>query len=115
MGKGSQNEIHPFAPRAHQEAALERIAELRDDGEQRALVVLAPGLGKTAVAAHDVAQFEQEIERPATVLYVSHQSVILDQTRKTFEATLGARRRLGRFDGKTHDVDAEILFDGDDE
>jgi superfamily II DNA or RNA helicase len=37
---------HPFAPRPHQTEALEKLAQLRDDGIQRALVVLAPGLAR---------------------------------------------------------------------
>jgi superfamily II DNA or RNA helicase len=90
--------------------ALANLARHREAGEPKALVVLASGLGKTAVSAFDVSQFEREVGRRVRVLYLAHQSVILDQARRTFADVLGPDRSHGRFDGELHDHDADLLF-----
>jgi superfamily II DNA or RNA helicase len=99
-----------FDPRPHQHEALRNLSRLREQGEQRALVVMASGLGKTVVAAHDALQFEREVGRRSRAVYLSHQSVILDQARSTFRAILGSDRTYGRFDGEKRDPKADILF-----
>ena len=99
-----------ITPRPHQLDALRRLRVLRGDGEQKALVVMASGLGKTYVSAFDAAQFEAEAGEPIRVLYLTHQSVILAQASATFGRVFGTDRTYGRFDGEIRETGAEFTF-----
>lgn len=99
-----------ITPRPHQEEALKRLRALRAEGETKALVVMASGLGKTYLSALDVAQFEAVADGPARVLYLSHQSVILEQARRSYGRVFGSARRYGRFDGEVQDRQGDLLF-----
>lgn len=64
-------------PTPIQEEALLSLALLREEGERRALAILATGMGKTYLAAFDSREFSR-------VLFLAHRREILDQARKTF-------------------------------
>ncbi len=86
-----------YTPRPYQQACLRKTREVRRQGKNRALVVMASGLGKTVVAAFDV---KQQLEQSGgRVLYLCHQNDILKQARKTFEAVLGDDYSYGDFHG----------------
>ena len=97
-------------PRPHQIAAIEELARLRNRGENRALAIMASGLGKTYLAAFDSLRFQGTLGKPIRVLYLSHQGVILEQASQSFKRVYGAKRRFGRFDGEVRDRAAELLF-----
>lgn len=97
-------------PRPHQVAALERLADVRQRGDVRALAVMASGLGKTYLAALDAAQFEKQRDRPIRVLYLSHQHIILEQGREAFRRVFGPARSFGLFVGGQHDMDVDFVF-----
>ncbi len=91
-------------PNPAQREALRQLAELRARGERRAAVIAATGLGKTFLAAFDVAA-----SRARHVLYVSHRLEHLTQARKAFGRVL-RDRRLGLVGGGYEAGDAEIIF-----
>jgi superfamily II DNA or RNA helicase len=97
-------------PRPYQVEALDSLATLRSQGEQRALVVMASGLGKTYVAALDAERFQAKLDRPMRALYLSHQAVILEQALRSFRRVFGDYRSYGRFDADHHDLEADFLF-----
>jgi HKD family nuclease/predicted house-cleaning noncanonical NTP pyrophosphatase (MazG superfamily) len=78
---GDRAEIRP---REVQELALRELERLRQDGETRALVVAATGLGKTFLAAFDA----REAER---VLFVAHREELLRQAEAAFKAVYPTR------------------------
>ena len=84
-----------ITPRPSQRAALDALAAHRAAGHSRGLIVMATGLGKTWVAAFDVAQFCSTPGRRARVLVIAHRVELLVQTGKTFAQ---------------HDPDAKIRF-----
>ncbi|MEX2209582.1 MAG: DEAD/DEAH box helicase family protein [Patescibacteria group bacterium] len=87
-----------------QEDCLREIAYARDQGEQRALVVLASGMGKTRIAAKDVSNFF--IENPnSRVLYLCHQNEILRQAEQEFRGVLGSPHSYGQFAGHEKEFD----------
>ena len=73
-------------PYDYQADGLGKLDIVRAKGKRRALAVMATGLGKTALAAFDVEQFSQG--RKIKVLYICHQTSILEQAQPTFSAVL---------------------------
>jgi superfamily II DNA or RNA helicase/transcriptional regulator with XRE-family HTH domain len=102
--------VHGIAPYPHQTEVLSNLAALRESGHSSALVVMASGLGKTVIAALDVAAFEGSARRPSRVLYLSHQSAMLHQTRRLFERVFGAARTYGEVAGSTREGDRDFVF-----
>ena len=75
-------------PRDVQVEALSALRTSRAAGEQRALVVLATGLGKTFLAAFDVQQFAEAHGRTPRVLLLAHRRELLTQAARTFRQVL---------------------------
>ena len=86
------------SPRPAQQLALRELERLRADGQRRALVIAATGLGKTWLAAFDARPF-------ARVLFIAHRRALLQQAEAAFRAArpgdsvgyvLGARLEFDR-------------------
>jgi superfamily II DNA or RNA helicase/diadenosine tetraphosphate (Ap4A) HIT family hydrolase len=95
----------PPVPNALQLAALTSLAQSRRDGRQRALVVMATGLGKTLVAALDINAFRAEYGRPPRVLVVAHRHELLAQVQQTLRRTW-PEARFGWFSGRAVSTNA---------
>lgn len=89
---------------------LDAIQEARARGQERALVQMATGLGKTTVAAADAKRFLED-NPGARVLFLSHQNRISDQARERFEMILGSEYSFGNFSGEEQDFhEVDCLF-----
>jgi superfamily II DNA or RNA helicase/diadenosine tetraphosphate (Ap4A) HIT family hydrolase len=100
-------------PHEVQREALIKLAEARDEGRRRALVVLATGLGKTWLAVLDYAQLWDELGRMPRLLFVAHRREILRQAASAFRALLRARgssARVGWCLEEQADVTADLVF-----
>jgi superfamily II DNA or RNA helicase/HKD family nuclease len=97
------------SPRAVQREALEALARHRTNGHDRALVVLATGLGKTYLAAFDVEAFEQAMGRRARILFVAHRMELLRQAARTFRHIF-PNRAVGFVTGSVQEFDAQMIF-----
>jgi superfamily II DNA or RNA helicase len=86
-----------YVPLPHQQAALRRLDHKRRQGGTTSLVVMASGLGKTALAAFDVRRWLKR--QGGRVLYLCHQNEILAQARATFQEILGPNYVYGYFHG----------------
>lgn len=90
--------LHPILaaesvrPHLVQSEALNALAEIRDKGAKRGLVVLPTGLGKTYLAAFDAAKFS------GRTLFIVHNNEILHQASSTFQRVM-ANRTVGLFHG----------------
>ncbi|QSQ24641.1 DUF3427 domain-containing protein [Pyxidicoccus parkwayensis] len=91
-------------PSPAQREALQKLAELRARGERRAAVIAATGLGKTYLAAFDVAA-----SRARRVLYVSHRLEHLTHARRSFAQVLRGHR-LGVVGGGYLELNADVIF-----
>jgi len=112
-----EEEAEPLAPPPDphevQDAALASLAETRAMGHRRGLVVLATGLGKTWLAAFDVAAFADELGRPPRVLFLAHRAEILRQAAQTFRTMLRPRwpgTRVTWFAGQDGSLDGDLVF-----
>lgn len=90
-------------PRPAQIEALNALAQTRQEGFKRGLVVLATGMGKTWLSAFDVKQFKAK-----RVLFVAHREEILLQAQRTFAELLPLS--TGFYSGKQRDKNADCLF-----
>ena len=88
-----------------QEKALERLKELRDSGEKKALIIAATGSGKTYLSAFDVKNFEAK-----KVLFLVHRENILLNARKSFENILGDKFSYGLYTGNKKEEEKDYIF-----
>ncbi|WP_124728301.1 DEAD/DEAH box helicase family protein [Staphylospora marina] len=93
-----------ITPHEIQEEALQALSATREEGYDRALVVMATGLGKTYMSAF----FAQRMEF-RKVLFIAHQDEILRQAQATFTKVI-PDRKTGLYNGYRKDRDADILF-----
>lgn len=103
IAPGSHEQEAPPHPNPVQQEALAALAETRDSGYRRGLVVLATGLGKTWLAAFDAVQMGAR-----RILFVAHREEILSQAAATFVRILPGRR-VGYFTGRSRDGDVDVL------
>lgn len=103
VAPGSDEQEPPPEPTVVQADALEALTSSREEGFQRGLVVLATGLGKTWLAAFDVARVGAR-----RVLFVAHREEILQQAAQTF-VRIRPGLRVGYYTGNRRDMDVDVL------
>jgi superfamily II DNA or RNA helicase/HKD family nuclease/diadenosine tetraphosphate (Ap4A) HIT family hydrolase len=91
-------------PNLVQQEALRALEATRATGNRAGLVVMATGLGKTWLAAFDIAR-----EAFRRVLFVAHREEILSQALATFRR-IRPGAMLGLYTGSERAPDADILF-----
>lgn len=96
------NSIASPAPRPVQLLALAELARLRLEGEQRALVIAATGLGKTWLAAFDAKGFNK-------VLFIAHRDELLRQAERAF-SVVHPTKSTGFAIGDRFDLDCDLVF-----
>ena len=89
-------------PRPVQQEALEQLRITQTEGYDKALVVMATGLGKTILAAF----FAREFRR---VLFVAHRDEILQQAQQAFNK-VSPDRSSGFFTGQEKNTEATVIF-----
>ena len=90
--------MNAYKPRNYQEECLEKLAEVREQGTNKALVVMASGLGKTLTATFDIREFLQTHEGER-VLVLCHSAAILSQTKEIFKVIFGDNYSYGMYNG----------------
>ncbi len=93
-------------PHDAQQKALFNLKESRAAGKNKAIAILATGLGKTILSALDVKQTKLE-----KILFIVHINEILKQTKESFERVIPEmKEEMGFYTGKQKDKDKRILF-----
>ena len=92
-------------PNQMQEKALKNIANLRDNGNSKALLISATGTGKTYLSAFDVLNFN-----PKKFLFIVHRLNIAEAAMKTFKTLIKEKVKMGIFSGKKQELDADYVF-----
>lgn len=91
-----------YTPNASQEEALFELSETREQGNAKALVVAATGVGKTFLAAFDSQNFK-------SVLFIAHRQEILEQALTTFKK-IRPKDTFGRLFAGYSETHATVLF-----
>ncbi|EPZ38352.1 HKD family nuclease fused to DNA/RNA helicase of superfamily II [Anoxybacillus ayderensis] len=89
-------------PRFAQVEALAQLEATYEEGYDRAMVVMATGLGKTYLAAFFARNFSK-------VLFIAHREEILHQARRSFAQVL-PDKTFGMYDGKVKEGKADVVF-----
>jgi superfamily II DNA or RNA helicase len=99
-------EPQAIVPNTMQVDALRAIANVRDSGKDRALVISATGTGKTILSALDVRSVA-----PERLLFVAHREQILDRAIVEFQRVLEAPpSEFGKLAGTTREEDRRYVF-----
>jgi superfamily II DNA or RNA helicase/HKD family nuclease len=90
-----------------QQDALINLQNLREKGENRAIIIAATGTGKTYLAAFDVRQ-----TNPKKMLYIVHRETILKKSEESFKLILGSDIKSGFLTGSVDEKNymAPYLF-----
>ena len=106
---GAQVEVEPAAPyetkivpRFAQVPALEQLENTLEEGYNKAMVVMATGLGKTYLAAFFVERFKR-------VLFIAHLEEILNQAEKSFQRVI-KDKTTGIYNGKKKEGEKDVVF-----
>ena len=94
--------VEDITPRPVQQAALASLEVTLEEEYQKAMVVMATGLGKTYLAAFFAKKFKR-------ILFIAHREEILNQALQSFKLLL-PDRSLGLYYGKEKVEDAEVIF-----
>lgn len=89
-------------PRPAQELALTALNETMEQGYDKALAVLATGLGKTYLAAFLAKKFKR-------VLFIAHRDEILQQAKQAF-SIVHPTKTSGYFNATEKDIDSDFIF-----
>lgn len=87
-----------------QKKALVNLKQLRENKQNKALIIAATGTGKTYLSAFDVKQLN-----PKRVLFLIHREVILDEAMTSFKR-VHPERIISKFSGKHKDIEGEFVF-----
>ena len=103
---GTPNQQAKILPNKMQTEALDRLGELIDSGENRALIISATGTGKTILAGLAARNFD-----PERVLFVAHTAQILRKAATEFQRVFQTDAdATGFFIGQQRETDRRFTF-----
>ncbi|MBU9723817.1 MULTISPECIES: DEAD/DEAH box helicase family protein [Bacillaceae] len=100
--KETQENYGPISPRHAQIEALEALEIVKEEGYEKAMCVMATGLGKTYLAGF----FAQDYNR---ILFIAHTEEILKQAKRSFQHIM-PERIYGIYNGTTKEHRADTVF-----
>jgi len=92
-------------PNQAQIEALAQLKHLREVGERKAVIIAAPGVGKTFLAA-----FDAHAAAAKSVLFLSHRLEHLTQAQRTFGTVFGPKVSTGLVHGDSRQYRADLVF-----
>ncbi|MDE5599456.1 MAG: DEAD/DEAH box helicase, partial [Ureaplasma sp.] len=94
-----------FEPNKMQKEALESLNLLRENNQNKALIVSATGTGKTYLAVFDVKQFN-----PNRILFIAHRDNILRSAKESFEFEFENSKTYGFINGQEKEFNKDFIF-----
>jgi superfamily II DNA or RNA helicase len=91
-----------ITPRPLQQEALELLQDTLEEGYDKAMVVMATGLGKTYLAGF----FAQNFKR---ILFIAHREEILKQAKQSFQHIM-PNKMYGLYYGTEKQPEADVIF-----
>ncbi len=88
-----------------QVAAIQSLNKLRENGENKGLLISATGTGKTYLSA-----FELRNYNPNKALFIVHREQIAKQALNSFKNVFGDTRSMGILSGTSKDLDKDFIF-----
>lgn len=87
-----------------QKKALNNLQKLRENNQEKALVIAATGTGKTYLSAFDVKNFSAK-----KVLFLVHREVILSEAMHSFKK-VNENRTVSKYAGANKDLSGDFVF-----
>lgn len=103
--KISSLESYKLKPNLMQLNFINKLNELYDSGENRALLISATGTGKTYASAFGLRDLKAK-----KVLFLVHREQIAKQAMKSYKKIFGDTRTFGLLSGNTKDFECDFLF-----
>lgn len=100
--QSKESEQETVEPRGAQIEALYALKKTRENGNRKAMIQAATGVGKTYLAAFDSREFDR-------VLFVAHRREILEQAAKSFHH-VRPEKSFGFLDGNNKEMDCDFVF-----
>lgn len=100
----SVQSLKTIKPNKMQEEALKSLKNLRDNNNDKALLISATGTGKTFLSAFDVRRF-----KPKRLLFVVHRRNITEAALRSFKYLI-PNVSMGIFSGNTKETDSDFIF-----
>jgi superfamily II DNA or RNA helicase/HKD family nuclease len=94
--------LYIITPRPSQQEALEQLQNTLEEGYDKAMVVMATGLGKTYLAGF----FAQNFKR---ILFIAHREEILKQAKQSFQNIM-PDQKYGLYYGAEKQPEADVIF-----
>ncbi|WP_315115526.1 DEAD/DEAH box helicase [uncultured Clostridium sp.] len=96
---------YKLKPNKMQVEAIQGLERLRENGQDRGLLISATGTGKTYLSA-----FELRNYNPKRALFIVHREQIAKQALNSFRNVFGDTRSMGILSGTSKDVDKDFIF-----
>lgn len=96
---------YKLKPNKMQVEAIQGLERLRENGQDRGLLISATGTGKTYLSA-----FELRNYNPKRALFIVHRDQIAKQALNSFRNVFGDTRSMGILSGTSKDVDKNFIF-----
>lgn len=105
QSKVASMEAYQLKPNSMQLGFIANLQEIRNRGEDKALLISATGTGKTYASA-----FALREENPSKVLFLVHREQIAKQAIKSYKRVFGDTKTFGLLSGNEKDYEADFLF-----
>ena len=96
---------YKLKPNKMQVAAIQNLKKLRNNGENKALLISATGTGKTYLSAFEIREFN-----PKRALFIVHREQIAKQALNSFKDVFGDTKTMGILSGNSKDIDKDFIF-----
>ncbi|UZP02111.1 DEAD/DEAH box helicase [Clostridium botulinum] len=96
---------YKLKPNKMQVAAIQSLNKLRENGENKGLLISATGTGKTYLSAFELRNYD-----PQKALFIVHREQIAKQALSSFKNVFGDTRSMGILSGTSKDLDKDFIF-----
>ncbi|SEF85683.1 PLD-like domain-containing protein [Eubacterium ruminantium] len=115
-------EQYRLSPNSMQVDFINNLKKIREQGEDKALLISATGTGKTYASAFGLRDamgdndgnvksgFKNNSKKSSRILFIVHREQIAKQAMKSYKNVFGRSKTYGLLSGNSKDTDADILF-----
>lgn len=115
-------EQYRLTPNSMQVDFINNLKKIREQGEDKALLISATGTGKTYASAFGLRDamgdndgnvksgFKNNSKKSNRILFIVHREQIAKQAMKSYKNVFGRSKTYGLLSGNSKDTDADILF-----
>lgn len=96
---------YKLKPNKMQVAAIQNLQKLRENGENKGLLISATGTGKTYLSAFEIREYN-----PNRALFLVHREQIAKQALNSFKNVFGDTKSMGILSGNSKDITKDFIF-----